>query len=110
MKTTIIVAGLAVLIAGAEVARAQEPKFHSEVIEWVIEPCMEVAAALDVTKYDQETIKAGVKRTHIAQLMVASRESATRQMSRKMRAGASWEDRRAAYPIMLKLCVGQFTK
>ncbi len=62
--------------APASVAVAQKADFHAEVLEWVIEPCMEVAAALDVKKYDEETIKAGVKRTHIAKLMLATRDAA----------------------------------
>lgn len=108
MKNTAVAAALAVLIAGAEIARAQESDFHAEVLEWVIEPCMEVGAAIDVKKYDEETIKAGVKRTHIAKLMVASRDAATRQLSGKMKTGSPWENRRAAYPIMLRLCLAGF--
>ena len=83
--------------APAPVAIAQKADFHAEILEWVIEPCMEVAAALDVKKYDQETIEAGVKRTHIAKLMVASRDAATRQLSGKMKAASPWENRQAVY-------------
>lgn len=81
--------------------------FHAEVTEWVVEPCMEVAAALDVKKYKKESIDLGIKREQIAKLMVASREAATRKLAGQMKADATWEARRAAYPIMLKLCVQQ---
>ncbi|MCY4558946.1 MAG: hypothetical protein OXF79_21740 [Chloroflexi bacterium] len=94
--------------APAPVAVAQKADFHAEVLEWVIEPCMEVGAPLDVKKYDQETIEAGVKRIHIAKLMVASRDAATPQLSGKMKAGSPWQNRRAAYPIMLRLCLAGF--
>ena len=94
---------------GPAVAHAQESKFHAEVVEWVIEPCMEVAAALDVKTYKAETVEMGIKRTHIAKLMVASRDAATRRLAGQMKASATWEDRRAAYPIMLNLCLRQFT-
>ena len=101
--------GAAALIACATVSQAQAATFTDEIVEWVIEPCMEVAAALDVARYDKETIDAGVKRTHIADVMVASREAATEQMAGQIKAGASWEARRAAYPLLLKLCIAQFT-
>lgn len=71
---------------------------------------MEVAAALDVKSYDRETIDSGVKRTHIAQVMLGSRDAAIREVVAKMKPGTSWEARRAAYPVMLKLCIAQFEK
>ena len=37
--------------------------------------------------------------------MVASRDASTRDLSKKMKRGATWSDRSAAYPIMLKLCL-----
>ena len=48
MKATFIGAGLAVLLACTPVSHAQEPPFQGEILEWVIEPCMEAGAALDV--------------------------------------------------------------
>lgn len=88
---------------------AQAADYKAEITQWVIEPCMEVAAALDVKKYKAETVEMGVKRTHIAKLMVASREAAISQLAGKMKASATWEDRRAVYPMMLKVCLQQFT-
>ena len=70
----------------------------------------QVAAALEVNKYDRETIDSGVKRTHIAQVMLGSRDAAIREVVAKMKPDASWESRRAAYPVMLKLCIAQFEK
>ena len=105
MKTPILTAALAAAIA-LSAAQAADP--HAEIMEWVIEPCMEVAAALDVKKYDWKTIETGVKREHIAEVMAASRDATTREtISAKMKAGASWEDRRAAYPVMLRICLQQ---
>ena len=71
---------------------------------------MEVAAALGVKTYDYDQVEMGIKRTHIAQLMTASRDSAARDLSAKMKANATWEDRRAAYPIMLEICLTQVKK
>ena len=86
-------------------ARGADP--HAEIMEWVIEPCMEVAAALDVTSYEADQIEMGIKREHIAELMTASRDAATRDVASKMKAGTTWEARRAAYPVMLRLCLQQ---
>lgn len=90
------------LLAGGAVQAAD---FHAEVVEWVIEPCMEVAAALDVKKYKEDQLKLGIKRKHLVEIMVASRDAASRDLADKMKAGAKWEARRAAYPIMLKMCL-----
>lgn len=93
---------------GAGSAAAQSA-LHDEIVEWVFEPCMEVAAALDVGSMDRESVELGIKREHIAELMLASRDAAIRDVVRKMKAGATWEERRAAYPVMLRMCVAQFT-
>ena len=81
--------------------------FKAEIDEWVTEPCMEVAAALGVKAMKREQIDMGIKRQHVAKLMVASRDASTRKLARQMRASATWEQRRAAYPLMLKICIGQ---
>lgn len=101
---------VAVLVVGMPIVQAQEADFHAEVMEWVIEPCMEVAAALGVQSYDYEQVEMGIKRAHIAQVMTASRDSAAREISSKMKASATWEDRRGVYPIMLELCLTQVKK
>ena len=108
MKPITAVLATATVALACNSASAAEPDLVAETTEWVFEPCMEVAAALDVKTYDREAIDTGVKRTHIAQVMLASREAAIQQVVSKMRAGTSWEARRAAYPTMLKLCIAQF--
>ena len=47
----------------------------------------------------------GVNRDHLVTLMVASRESAIQDIADKMKKGATWEERSAAYPAMLRLCI-----
>ena len=59
---------------------------------------------------EKDQIDLGIKRGHIAQLMLASRDAAIREVSGKMKAGSSWEERRAAYPVLLRHCLAQFTK
>lgn len=110
MKPMTAVLAAATVALACNSASAAEPDLVAEATEWVFEPCMEVAAALDVKTYDRDTIDSGIKRTHIAQVMLASREAAIQQVVSKMRAGTSWEARRAAYPTMLKLCISQFEK
>ena len=50
----------------------------------------------------------GIKRAHIAMLMLASRDSAIREVSDLMKSGTSWEERRAVYPVLLRQCLAQF--
>ena len=104
MKQLIAVAVLSTFVS---TAHGLEADFHAEVMQWVIEPCMEVAAALGVKSYDRDQIDVGIKREHVAQLMTASRDSAARDLAGKMKASATWEDRRAAYPLMLEICLAQ---
>ena len=99
---------LAAALLIAPVALAQEQDNHAELIEWVFAPCMEVAAALDVGDLDAERLGLGISRKHIAEIMLASRDAAIRDVSGKMKADATWEDRRALYPTLLKLCLAQF--
>ncbi len=100
--------GLAMVSLASIPAQASAEDFYTEVLEWVVEPCMEVAAALSVKEYDEDALEMGIKRSHIAEIMTASREAATREMAGKMRASAPWSARRAAYPIMLQVCLAQF--
>lgn len=100
---TVIVAA----IAAAAPSHSDPELFHAELVQWVFEPCMELASALDVESYDQETTDMGIKRTDIATLMVASRDGPIRDLANGMSPDAPWEDRAAAYPAMLRLCVGQ---
>lgn len=97
---------IAALCAGAlTMGTAGANDFHAEVMEWVVEPCMEVAAAYGVKSFDEETIALGMKRGHVAKVMAASRDVAARDLSSQMSPTSTWEERRAAYPFMLKLCL-----
>ena len=96
-----------VALACAAGAFAQDVDPHAELLEWVFEPCMEVSAAFGVKDYEQDQIEMGVKREHIALLMLASRDSAIRDVATKMKAGTTWEARRTAYPVLLRLCLAQ---
>ena len=107
LSTKMAAAMAATVALACAPAAAQESAFVAEIKEWVIEPCMEVAAALDVKSYGADQIATGIKREHIAEVMTASRDATTREVASKMKAGASWEARRAAYPLMLQLCLRQ---
>ena len=50
-----VAAAIVVLLALS--ASSQAADFHDEVNEWVIEPCMEVAAALGVTTVDRDSLE-----------------------------------------------------
>ncbi len=89
---------------------AHSNDIRAELVEWVIDPCMQVGAAASVNEYDREAIDLGIKREHIAEIMLASRESYIKDLLSKMNKDTTWEARRAAYPIMLKLCVLGFFK
>lgn len=108
MKPSILSAGLAATAFASAPTLADDP--HAELIEWVFAPCMEVAAALDVGDLEQDQRDLGIKREHIALLMLASRDSAIREVSGKMKAGSTWEERRAAYPVLFRHCLAQFSK
>ena len=87
---------------------AHSNDIKAELVEWVVDPCMQIAAALAVEEYDKEAINMGIKRKHIAEIMLASRESYIRDILSKMNKNTTWETRSAAYPVMLKLCVMGF--
>ena len=106
MRTTITALAFIGLI-GTSAVSAQDSALHEELVEWVFEPCMEVAAALDVESMDRESVDLGIKREHIAELMLASRDAAIQDLARTMKAGETWEERRAAYPVMLRVCISQ---
>ena len=79
--------------------------YHAEIIEWVIEPCMEAAAALDLETLDKSDLDMGIRRTDIAQIMAASRTAATEDLAAKISATATWKARSAFYPTILQLCL-----
>ena len=103
MKKAIHVAAAALF--GATGAPANAVDYHAEITEWVMGPCMEVAAALGVGQIDEESIKLGIRRAHLAKLAVAERDKAIREVAQKMNADATWGQRRAAYPVLLKVCI-----
>ena len=103
--TKLAIAALAAFLPFSAIEPVRASDFTAEVTEWVIEPCMDVAAAIDVKSMKKSDLDLGIKREHIAKLMVASREAATRDLAAKMRANAPWENRRQAYPLTLKLCL-----
>ena len=108
MRTPIAAAAMAAtLVLACAPVQAESPDIHAEVMEWVIEPCMEVSATLDMKSYTEEQIESGIKRTHIAQVMAASRDAAARDVASKMKTSATWRERRAAYPVMLRICLQQ---
>lgn len=110
MRTIPAALAAATLALACAPAPASDTDLVAEATEWVFEPCMEVAAALDVADVSQDHRDMGIKREHLARVMLASREAAIQQVVAKMKASASWEARRAAYPVMLKLCIAQFDK
>lgn len=89
------VAALVVLFLGSPSSRTAAADIHAEVIEWVMEPCVMVQAALDAQDLDEETIEMGIKLKHIVQLMVADKDAAVRKLVKNMNPNLPWE-RRAA--------------
>ena len=89
---------------------AHSADLKSELIEWAFDPCMQVAAAVGVTDMTEEQSKLGIRRADVAALMLASRDAAINQIASDMNPNASWEDRAAAYEVMLKICLGQFVE
>ncbi len=79
--------------------------FHAEVMEWAIEPCMTVRAALDAEDLDQATIDAGVKLEHIVMIMAAEKDKAARDLVKNMKPNTPWKKRAAGYVAMLRLCL-----
>ena len=77
-------------------------------IEWFFDSCMQVVAALGVKDYDRESIDLGIKRKDIAALMLASRNAEIQKVLTAMDVDASWQECRAAYPILLKYCLKEF--
>ena len=100
---TLVIAALAAMMMA--IAQAQATDYSDEIREWVIDPCMQVGAALDAKAMDQESRDLGIKRSHIAQMMIASREGSIQELAGKMKSASTWKARRAVYPLMLKLCL-----
>lgn len=98
-----LITALAATVAISTSAPAAD--FHAEVMEWAIEPCMTVRAALDAEDLDQATIDAGVKLEHIVMIMVAEKNKAARDLVRNMKPNTPWKKRAAGYAAALRLCL-----
>ena len=75
MKTLLTLLALFSLAASAQ---APEEIYYQELIEWVFQPCMEMATALEVKNMDQETRDIGLTRAMVAKVMLAGREDRIR--------------------------------
>ncbi len=98
-----LIAALAVTVAFSTSAPAAD--FHAEVMEWAIEPCMTVRAALDAADLDEATIDAGVKLEHIVTIMAAEKSKGARDLVRNMKPNTPWKQRAAGYAAALRLCL-----
>ena len=98
----------ALLWAGGVGAQSDADERYAELVDWVYYPCMQIATAADVEDLTEEQLQMGIKREHVAALMLASREAAIRDIAEKMSDDATWKDRSAAYRVMLDICLGQF--
>ena len=107
---------LALLALFSLAASDQSPQeiYYQELIEWVFEPCMEVAQALDVKDMDEKTMnlykEQGVTRTVGASLMLAIRERELRALAERLSSGTArtWDERKLLYPGLLRTCLGLF--
>ena len=89
-------------------AQSPTPDYRAELLEWVFVPCMNVTAALQVNMVEEEHLDSGLRRKHLAQALLDERESALQQFVKKGKP-ASWEDRRKAYPVLLRMCLENAT-
>lgn len=111
MKRIALCALAASMILAAPAAQAQDKAdaYYAELMEWVFEPCLEVVVAAQVADtFDQEAIDLGMKRSHVAMLMLAERDHAIRDLAETFASGGkdpAWEERRAVYPILLRSCL-----
>ena len=103
IRTTLAAALFA--LSNACMAQFTAKDFHAEFIEWVYEPCMNVAAALTVHELDKEYLNAGIKRELLAKVLLNEKEPALQKLVKKANANSRWEDRRQAYPTMLRMCL-----
>lgn len=100
------------LTGGVALAHADKADdYYSELVEWAFVPCMAVGSAADLNAVDQEARDLGVKREHIAELMLASRETGIRELADKFASGTGnpdWAQRRGIYLSVLRLCLEPF--
>ena len=103
LSTTVAVVLFLCALAPGIASAAEE--HTAEIMEWIIEPCMEVAVAIEVKNLDRDTLATGVKRSHLAKIMSADREAAARRLAKSMKKGATWKQRSDVYPAMLRMCI-----
>ena len=100
-----LIAALAATLALSTPALAAD--FHAEVMEWAIEPCVMVRAALDAEDVDEETIEMGVRLKHVVPIMLAEKEAAARELVKTMKPDMPWKKRAAFYVATLRVCLMQ---
>ena len=104
------IAVIAILTAGSAHALTAED-YYNELVEWVFKPCIDVGSALGADELDQESVELGIKREHIAQIMLAERHNAISELAVTFANGKknpTWEERRKVYPPILRMCLGPF--
>lgn len=78
--------------------------YYQEVKQWVVEPCAQVGAALQVTTIDRTDLT--TLRESTAAALVIMQDETTRKLAAQIRFGDNtWESRRKGYPVMLRMCV-----
>ena len=111
MKTRTMLLATALLWPASAYADSFEVHY-TEIKQWVVEPCAEVGAALAVRVVSQQDLDAlpskdaerGMRKL-TAFALVQKQENTIRTMAAQMNASSTWEDRRAAYPLLLQMCV-----
>ena len=83
--------GAVAVVAGLTISAAQAADYHAEVIEWALEPCMMVRAALDAQDLDEETLNMGITLEHIVHVMVAEKDAAVRDLVKNMDPDLPWK-------------------
>ena len=92
----------ALLVAPVSFAQTDDgyAEIREEILEWVIEPCMAVAAALDVDELHHDA-----KRELIAHVLILQVTEMIREIVEGTLPFAKWEQRRTLYPGFLKACL-----
>ena len=81
--------------------------FYEEMIDWVIEPCLTIRAALQAQDMNEETRAAGFKPADFVKIMMVDREPALRDLAGNIEPGTPWKDRASIHVATLKLCLLQ---
>ena len=103
-----IIAALVATLAISTPASAAD--LEAEVMEWAVEPCVRVRAALDAADLDEATMQMGVKLDHIVTIMAAEKRNAAQQLAKNIKPGTPWKKRAALYAATLRVCIMQTPK